>query len=131
MKVIVTMIALPGVTMICHAEILTSDALTQLPRDPASNSRLNLGNTPTAMQPTTICQSKFQANLYTMYETLDETTAWYTAHLQGLKHAHGYSSRRSRESFYNPDGHNVDTHTVMYYRFSTGLGGKDHSRHVE
>jgi hypothetical protein len=138
MKAIITTIVLLGVAMICQAAILTTDPLTQLPLDPASNSRLNLGNAPTAMQPSSICKSKFQANLYTVYETVNETTAWYTAHLRAFRHAHGYSGGRSRETFYNadstmvisilgepgPDGHNVDTHTVMYYSFQPGLAEK-------
>jgi hypothetical protein len=128
------------VAVICQAAVvvLTSDPLTQLPLDPASNSRLNLGNAPTPMHPSTVCKSKMQANLYTVYEGVSETTAWYAAHLKSFKHTHGYSGGRSREVFYNadgtlvisvlgepgPDGRNVDTHSVMYYSFQPGLSEK-------
>jgi len=136
MKVLFASIAMLIVALICEAAtILTSDPLTQLPLDPASNSRLNLGNAPTAMHPSTVCKSNMQANLYTVYESVNETNAWYTAHLKGVKHAHGYSNDRSRDVFYNPagtmvvtvtgepgkDGQNVDTHAVVYYTFQPGL----------
>jgi hypothetical protein len=139
MKRLIGSIAMLSVAMICEAAtILTSDPLTHLPLDPASNSRLNLGNAPTAMRPSTICKSSMQANLYTVYESVNETNAWYTAHLKDLKHAHGYSNGRSRDTFYNSggtlvvtvtgesgtEGQNVDTHAVVYYTFQPGLSEK-------
>ena len=136
MKGLFASIAMLCVALICEAAIiLTSDPLTQLPLDPASNSRLNLGNAPTAMHPATICKSSMKANLYSVYASVNETNAWYMAHLKDLKHAHGYSDGRSRDAFYNSggtivvtvtgepgkDGQNVDTHAVVYYTFQPGL----------
>jgi hypothetical protein len=65
---------------------------------------LNLGNAPTAMHPSTVCKSSMQANFYSIYEPINDTKAWYTAHLKDLKHAHAYSSGRSRDVFYNSAG---------------------------
>ena len=63
------------------------------------------------------------------------TSAWYAAHLTGFKHAHGYRNRRSSDVYYNADGtmmvvvdaepgadgSKVDTHLVLYHRFTPGL----------
>jgi hypothetical protein len=139
MKRLIASIAMLGVALICEAvTILASDPLTKLPLDPASNSRLNLGNAPTVMQPSMVCKSNMQANFYSVYEPIKETNAWYLAHLKDLKHVHGYSKGRSRDAFYNSggtmvvtvtgvpgaDGENVDTHSVVYYTFQPGLSEK-------
>jgi hypothetical protein len=139
MKGIVVSIAMLGVALTCGAAtVLSSDPLTQLPLDPATNSRLNLGNAPTVMQPSKVCKSDMQANFYNVYEPVNEANAWLAAHLKGLKHVHGYSNNRSRDVFYNSagtivvgltgvpgkDGENVDTHAVVYYTFQPGLSEK-------
>jgi hypothetical protein len=139
MKSLIGSIAMLGVVFTSEAAtILTADPLTQLPLDPASNSRLNLGNAPTAMHPSMICKSNMHANFYSVYESINETNAWYVAHLKELKHAHGYSDGRSRDAFYNPagtvvvtvtaqpgkEGQNVDTHAVVYYTFQPGISEK-------
>lgn len=134
-------IACIAALMIAHvsaAATLTADPLTGLPLDPATNSRLNLGNEPTKMATSSICKCTMDANLYTVYAPVDETVAWYSAHLKNFKHAHAYSSGRSRDTFYNSagtvvvtvtgekgkDGENVDTHAVMYYRLQPAIAEK-------
>jgi hypothetical protein len=124
--------------VVSDAATLTADPLTGLPLDPATKSRLNLGNEPTMLPITNICKSKVSTNFYTVYESVHETIAWYTAHLKDLKHAHGYSGGRSRDTFYDSagtimvtitgepgaDGQNVDTHAVAYYKMHPGLSEK-------
>jgi hypothetical protein len=120
------------------AAVLTSDPLTGLPLDPATNSRMNLGNEPMTLPATQICKSKVNTNFYSVYESIHDTLAWYTAHLKNLKHMHGYSGGRSRDTFYDSagtimvtitaepgaDGQNVDTHAVAYYKMQPGLSEK-------
>jgi hypothetical protein len=124
--------------VVSDAATLTADPITGLPLDPATNSRLNLGNEPTQLPISNLCKSKVSAEFYTVYESFHETVAWYTAHLKELKHAHGYSGGRSRDTFYNSagtimvtitadpgaDGQNVDTHSVAYYKMQPGLSEK-------
>jgi hypothetical protein len=136
-----SLLALSAVTWFAsasHAAVLTSDPLTGLPLDPATNSRLNLGNEPTKLPVPDICKSKISTDFYTVYESVHETIAWYTSHLKDFKHAHGYSGGRSRDTFYNSagtimvtitgdpgaDGQNVDTHSVVYYKMLPGLTEK-------
>jgi len=123
---------------VADAAILTSDPLTGLPLDPATNSRLNLGNEPTQLPVTNICKSKVSTEFYTVYESFHGTVAWYTAHLKEFKHAHGYGGGRSRDTFYDSagtimvtitgdpgaEGQNVDTHSVAYYKMQPGLSEK-------
>lgn len=120
------------------AVTLTMDPLTQLPLVPATISRFNMGNEPTRIKDSTICESKMAGDNYSVYESIDMTIAWYVSHLKGLKHAHGYSNGRSRDTFYNSpgaimvtvtgdrgsDGEKVDTHGVVYYTFQPGLSEK-------
>jgi hypothetical protein len=87
-----------------HAAVLTSDPITGLSLDPATNSRLNLGNEPTKLLVPDICRSKVSTDFYTVYESLHETIAWYTSHSKDFKHTHGYSGGRSRDTFYNSAG---------------------------
>jgi hypothetical protein len=121
------------------AATLTTDPLTGLPLDPATDSRLHLGNEPTRIRESPICKSRMQGDAYAVYDSrIDATVAWYAAHLAGFSKAHAYSKGRSREVFYNtggtlavivtgapgPDGQNVETHGVVYYRFAPGLSVK-------
>jgi hypothetical protein len=134
----VTMIASLGVALSAGNVTLTTDALTGLPIDPKSDLGMHLGNAPTKMTDSQICNSKMQANLYTVYDTVDATVAWYAAHLTGFHKTHAYFDNRSQNRFYNDagtlvvsvlgeggqDGQNVDTHSVTYYRFQPGLPAK-------
>jgi hypothetical protein len=76
------------------------------------------------------------ANSYTVLKSNFATTnAWYSAHLSGLKHSHGYSNNRAKDGYYNADGTMlvvvmanpgvdgapVDTFSVTYYTFSPAL----------
>jgi hypothetical protein len=123
---------------VSDAATLTSDPITGLPLDPATNSRLNLGNEPTRLPISNLCKSQVSAEFYNVYESFQETVAWYSVHLKGLKHAHGYSGGRSRDTFYDStgtimvtitadpgtDGQKVDTHSVAYYKMQPGLSEK-------
>jgi hypothetical protein len=124
-------------TAVSDAATLTSDPITG-PLDPATNSRLNLGNEPTQVPISNICKSHVSAEFYNVYASFQETVAWYSAHLKNLKHAHGYGGGRSRDTFYDSagtimvtitaepgaDGQNVDTHSVAYYKMQPGLSEK-------
>ncbi len=124
-------------TAVHAAPMLTADPLTQLPLIPATAGMP--GNHPQALDPSMICQSKMQANTYSVVKAnLASTTAWYTEHLSGLKHVHVYSAPSTKEGYYNADGSvfvivlgapgaehaNVDTYSVTYYTFSPGLPDK-------
>jgi hypothetical protein len=117
---------------------LTTDPLTGLPIDPKSNPGMNLGNAPVKMDDQQICKSTMQANLYSVFDKVDPTVAWYAAHLTGFHKSHTYYRNRTQNAFYNDagtlvvivvgelgkDGENVDTHAVTYYRFQPGLPAK-------
>jgi hypothetical protein len=138
MKRSLAWLAMLGAAIVSEAAILTSDPMTGWPLDPATNSRLNLGNAPTKIPASTICKSKVDADFFSVYSPLDETLAWYTAHFKALKHAHADSGGRSRDTFYNsggttivtvtgepgPEGQKVDTHAVVYYTFRPGIAEK-------
>ena len=85
-----------------NAETLTSDPLTGLPLDPATDSRLHLGNEPTKIPDTQVCNSKMQANFYMVYDKVDATVAWYTAHLAGFHKSHAYAAGRSQDALLSP-----------------------------
>ena len=69
--------------------LLTVDPLTNLPLYPATDSRLHLGNDPTRLPESNVCQSKMRADFYTIYDSkMDTTLVWYGAHLRGFKKTH-------------------------------------------
>lgn len=120
-------------------KLLTSDPLTGLPLYPATDSRLHLGNEPTRLPESTVCQSKMQADFYSVYNSkVDATLAWYNAHLPGFKKTHAYAANRSQDTYYKRDntimisvtgsagkeGENTDTYSVTYARFRPALSEK-------
>ena len=119
-------------------KLLTIDPLTNLPLYPATDSRLHLGNDPTRLPESSVCQSKMQADFYTIYDSkVEATLAWYGAHLPGFKKTHAYTAR-SQDTFYNPEGtlavsvtgsagkagENTETYSVVYSRFQPALPEK-------
>ena len=119
------------------APILTVDPLTKLPLVPATVGML--GNEPQALDSAMICNSKMQANMYTVLKSsLADTNAWYAAHLSGMKHVHGYGGNRPQDAYFNADGtivtvvlgdvgadgSNVGTYSVTYYTFQPGISEK-------
>jgi hypothetical protein len=121
------------------AQVLTTDPLTGLPLYPATDSRLHLGNDPTRLAESTVCGSTVQADFYSVYDSkVDATLAWYGSHLAGFKRTHAYADKRSRDTFYNPEGtlavsvtgstgnadENTDTYSVVYSRFRPALPEK-------
>ena len=120
-------------------KLLTTDPLTNLPLDPATDSRLHLGNEPTRLPESNVCGSKMQADFYTVYDSkVDITLDWYGAHLSGFKRTHAYAASRSQDTFYNPGGtlavsvtgssgkadENTETFSVVYTRFQPALPEK-------
>jgi len=120
-------------------KLLTADPLTNLPLDPATDSRLHLGNDPTRLPESNVCQSKMQADFYTIYDSkLDATLACYGAHLPGFKNTHAYTANRSQDTFYNSEGtlavsvtgssgkadENAEAYSVVYTRFQPALPEK-------
>lgn len=136
-RTLMMLVSLGGMLSAGNA-ILTTDPLTGLPIDPKSDLGMDLGNAPTKMTDSQVCSSKMQANLYTVYDKVDATVAWYAAHLTGFHKTHAYFDNRSQNRFYNDagtlvvsvlgergqDGQDVDTHSVTYYRFQPGLPAK-------
>ena len=132
------MLASLSVALSAGNVVLTTDPLTGLPIDPKSDPGMNAGNAPVKMDDMQICKSKMQANLYSVFDKVDPTVAWYAAHLTGFHKSHTYFRNRAQNAFYNDagtlvvivvgepgkDGENVDTHAVTYYRFQPGLPAK-------
>jgi hypothetical protein len=115
---------------------LTSDPLTGLPLDPATDSRLHLGNEPTRLPVSTVCGSKMRADFYSVFEsTQDAAVAWYAARLKGFRRAHAWAANRSQDTFYNADGtvivsvtgvpgkmaESTEAYSIVYARFEPGL----------
>ncbi len=137
LRTVMTILSL-GLALSAGNVLLTTDALTGLPIDPASDSRFHLGNAPTKIPDYQICSSKMQANSYSVYDTVEPTVAWYAAHLKGFHQTHAYFDKRSHNTFYNdagtlavivmgeigPEGQNVNTYSVTYYRLQPGLSPK-------
>jgi len=122
-----------------NTKLLTADPLTNLPLYPATDSRLHLGNDPTRLPESNVCQSKMRADFYTIYDSkVEATLVWYGAHLRGFKKTHAYAANRSQDTFYNPEGtlavsvtgssgraeENTETYSVVYARFQPGLPEK-------
>lgn len=122
-----------------NPKLLTMDPLTNLPLDPATDSRLHLGNEPTRLPESNVCGSKMQTDFYAVYDSkVDATLVWYGAHLPGFKKTHAYAANRSQDTFYNPGGtlavsvtgssgkadENAETYSVVYARFQPGLPEK-------
>jgi hypothetical protein len=120
-------------------KLLTTDPLTGLPLYPATDSRLHLGNDPTRLPESSVCQSKMQADFYTVYDSkVDATLVWVGDHLPGFKKTHAYAANRSQDTFYNAEGtlavsvtgssgkagENTETYSVVYSRFQPALSEK-------
>jgi len=128
-----------GFTARGGTKLLTTDPLSGLPLHPATDSRLHLGNEPTRLPESQVCKSKMQADFYPVYDSkVNETLAWYDAHLTGFKKTHAHAAGRSQDTFYKADGtllvsvtgspgkegENADTYSVLYARFQPGLSEK-------
>ena len=120
-------------------KLLTTDPLTGLPLHPATDSRLHLGNEPTRLPQSQVCNSKMQVDFYSVYDSkVNVTLAWYDAHLPGFKKTHAYVANRSQDTYYKSDGtvlvsvtgspgkegENMDTYSVLYARLQPGLPEK-------
>jgi hypothetical protein len=80
-----------------------TDALTGLPV-PDAASGLSLG-TPMELPAAQICKSTHKSEFYSVsgFKT-SAAIAWYSAHLKGFRHLHGYGAGRSQDLFVNADG---------------------------
>ena len=122
-----------------NTKLLTADPLTGLPLYPATDSRLHLGNDPTRLPESNVCNSRMQADFYTVYDSkVDATLVWYGAHLPSFKRTYAYAANRSQNTFYNADrtlavsitgssgkaGDNTETYSVVYSRFQPALPEK-------
>ncbi len=120
-------------------KLLTTDPLTGLPLHPATDSRLHLGNKPTQLPESQVCNSKMQVDFYSIYDSkVNATIAWYDAHMPGFKKTHAYAANRSQDTYYTTDGtvlvsvtgspgkegENMDTYSVLYARLQPGLAEK-------
>jgi hypothetical protein len=121
------------------AKLLITDPLTGLPLFPGTDSRLHLGNDPTRLPQSSVCQSKMQADFYTVYDSkVNATLAWYSTHLSGFKKTHAYVGDRSQDTFYNSElnlavsvtggagkpSDDTDTYSVLYSLFQPALPEK-------
>ena len=73
-----------GFALSAGAANLTTDPLTGLPLDPATDSH-HLGNDPVKMPDSQICKSKMQGDFYSSVDSkVDATLAWYARSPRGL-----------------------------------------------
>lgn len=78
-------------------------------------------------------------NFYTRVSgKVDAAISWYSAHLQGFQHTHGYGSGRSQDTFYNAtgtlivsitgmpaaEGQNTEVYSVIYGTIQPGVSSK-------
>lgn len=137
LRTLTVMIGL-GFSLFAGAATLTTDPLTGLPLDPATDPH-HFGNEPAKMRDSQVCKSKMQGEFYIGIDSkVDATVAWYAAHLAGFHKAHAYADGRSQDSFYNDagtmivfvtgnagkEGENTDAYAVTYYRLEPGLPAK-------
>jgi hypothetical protein len=115
----------------------SADALTGLPV-PDVASGLSLG---TAMQlpAAQICKSTHKSEFYKVsgFKT-SAAIAWYSDHLKGFRHLHGYGAGRSQDLFVNADGSifvgitgdpandgaDTETYAILYSTLQPGLPDK-------
>lgn len=133
-------LALLGLTVSAPAanKTLTEDPLTGLPIIPTPD-RPHLGNAPTVLPDTEICNSNAKMNLYpTIGLQVDATVVWYTEKLPGFKRTHAWASGRSQDTFYKPDGtvmvsitgkpaangQNTDVYALIYGKFAPAISEK-------
>jgi hypothetical protein len=129
-----------GFVLSAGAATLTSDPLTGLPLIPATDSRLHLGNEPTIIPDSQICNSKIRADFYSVFDSkINATIAWYAARLSGFHKTHAYAANRSQDAFYNDpgtmvvsvtgeigkEGEDTETYSVVYSRLQPGLPEKE------
>ena len=127
-----------GFALSAGAATLTTDPLTGLPLDPATDLH-HFGNEPTRMHDSQVCKSTMQGDFYSNVDAkVDVTVAWYSAHLAGFHKSHANADGRSQDAFYNEagtilvyvtgspgkEGENTDAYAVTYYRFQPALPAK-------
>jgi hypothetical protein len=128
-----------GFALSAGAATLTTDPLTGLSLIPATDSRLHLGNEPTTIPDSQICNSKMRADFYSVFDSkVNATVTWYAAHLPGFHKTHAYADNRSQDTFYNDagtllvsvtgeigkEGENTETYSAVYSRMQPGFSAK-------
>jgi hypothetical protein len=99
-SILTTLIAVPAES----ADSAAADPLTKLPL-PTASSPIHLDTNPSNYGDVPVCKSRGTMNFYTpLGGSVAAAVAWYTAHLSGFKHVHGYGSGRSQDTFYNASG---------------------------
>src|SRR5580692_1778130 len=80
-----------------------TNPLTGLPLpDAASGIKLD---SPMKLKPAQICKSTQTTEFYiTSGFKTSAAIAWYSAHLKGFAHLHGYGAGRTQDAFVNADG---------------------------
>jgi hypothetical protein len=115
----------------------TSDSLTGLPvPDAASGMKFY---PPMKLDPAQVCKSTHTSEFYTVSGFKTSTViAWYSAHLKGFRHLHGYGAGRTQDIFVNadgsmlvavtgspgPDGVDSNAYAVSYATLKPGLSEK-------
>jgi hypothetical protein len=135
---VITLIFSLSFALSAGAATLTTDPLTGLPVDPATDTH-HFGNAPTKMRDSQICKSTMQGDFYSNVDAkVDATVAWYAAHLAGFHKSHAYANGRSQDAFYNDagtmvvyvtgdpgkEGENTDAFAITYYLFRPALSAK-------
>jgi len=120
------------------AGTLSADPLTKLPL-PAGPGSLQVTGDAMSVPDVPVCKSKGQMNFYAgVSGKVDAAIAWYSAHLQGFQHVHGYGFGRSQDTFYNApgtlivsitgkpaaEGQNTDVYSITYGTIQPGVSSK-------
>ena len=119
----------------CAAD--TANPLTGLPvPDAASGIKLD---PPIRLDPAQVCKSTQTTEFYTSRGSRTSAAiAWYSAHLKGFAHLHGYGAGRTQDAFVNadgtldvvitgsrgPDGADSDVYAVSYATLKPGMPQK-------
>jgi hypothetical protein len=115
----------------------TADSLTGLPM-PDAASGMSLGSA-IALPPAQVCRSTHTSEFYSVSGFKTSTAiAWYSVHLKGFRHLHGYGAGRSQDIFVNADGSlfigitgspasdgaDTETYAISYATLKPGLSDK-------
>jgi hypothetical protein len=141
MKLPMVLAALLSILFAVHAESADStatDPLTKLPL-PTAGAPLSLANNPSRYDDVPVCKSTGTMNFYTsLGGSVAAAITWYTSHLPGFKHVHGYGSGRSQDTFYNAygtltvsitgkpgkEGQDTNAYSVIYSTIQPGVSDK-------
>ena len=127
-----------ALTELTHAGSIATDPVTKLPL-PAPDAPFSLDDGPNQINDVPVCKSKSTMNMYTGHSgKVSAAINWYSTHLVGFKHVHGFGSQRSQDTFFNTtgtlivgitgapgqDGQDTNLYSVIYGTIQPGVSDK-------